>query len=99
MRNFLLLISLVFASLPLFAATIYQWKDERGIVHFSSSPPPNHQSARIIDAKPANGPYDIQQAREYVRGLLNFSEEVNSTRIEQNNQFGLLPNNQSGERY
>ena len=37
------LASLLLASAPAFAQKVYQWKDAKGVTHYSDSPPPGQQ--------------------------------------------------------
>jgi predicted component of type VI protein secretion system len=53
-----LLLAVCFTMLvsPLAAQTIYQWKDARGVTHYSDSPPPKggtRREVRTSEAKPA----------------------------------------------
>ena len=44
------LVLLASACAPAFAGKIYQWKDAKGVTHYSDSPPPNQQAKdRRID--------------------------------------------------
>ena len=38
-------IALLFAA-PAFAGTVYQWKDAKGVTHYSDSPPPGQQGVQ-----------------------------------------------------
>ena len=38
----------VLASTPLLAQTVYQWKDARGVTHYSDSPPPKGATKREL---------------------------------------------------
>jgi hypothetical protein len=42
--------TLTLASVSTFAATVYKWTDERGVVHYSDQP---HPEAKEMDVKPA----------------------------------------------
>ena len=47
-----LAIGLLILSLPALAGEVYQWKDAKGVTHYSDSPPPNQtHKSRAIDQK------------------------------------------------
>lgn len=46
-------------TLPAFAGKVYQWKDAKGVTHYSDSPPPARQGVKnrlLKDAAPASTP-------------------------------------------
>ena len=49
-------VACVFAALP--AAAIYKWVDEKGVTHFSETPPPDGRKASKVEPKvtPPSGP-------------------------------------------
>jgi hypothetical protein len=59
-RTAVLGLCLVLASLPALAQqTVYQWKDAKGVTHFSDSPPPKAHTTRTMahrDGTPAPQP-------------------------------------------
>ena len=55
----LLALSLAMVTSPLAAQTVYQWKDAKGVTHYSDSPPPKggtRREVRTSEAKPATPP-------------------------------------------
>ena len=51
---------LVGASVPASAQKVYQWKDAKGVTHYSDSPPPNQQvKDRRIDNRGEPVPQDV----------------------------------------
>ena len=65
---------LLLLALPAFAGEVYQWKDARGVTHYSDSPPPNQahktraitahgSTATAVVAKPAAVNADCSNAR------------------------------------
>ena len=44
-----LLVTAALASTGAIAAEIYKWKDEKGVVHYSNSPPPKGANATVLD--------------------------------------------------
>lgn len=46
------LVALLLA-LPAFAGSVYQWKDAKGVTHYSDSPPPGQQGVRNRELKDA----------------------------------------------
>lgn len=53
-------VSLGFATLllaaPAFAGTVYQWKDAKGVTHYSDSPPPSQQGVQNRHLKDGPAP-------------------------------------------
>ncbi|MFC5570465.1 DUF4124 domain-containing protein [Lysobacter yangpyeongensis] len=52
----LLAIATLVVALPVLAGTVYQWKDAKGVTHYSDAPPPSHegvQNRHLKDAPPA----------------------------------------------
>ena len=48
------------ASVPAFAQKVYQWKDAKGVTHYSDSPPPSQQyQDRRIDNRGEPVPQDV----------------------------------------
>ena len=48
------------ASVPAFAQKVYQWKDAKGVTHYSDSPPPSqHYQDRRIDNRGEPVPQDV----------------------------------------
>lgn len=48
-----------FAAAPVAAGTVYQWKDARGVTHYSDEPPPEgatYTNRQVKDAAPAAAP-------------------------------------------
>ena len=45
----------VLAATPLLAQTIYQWKDAKGVTHYSDSPPPGSQSKQGASKRELHG--------------------------------------------
>lgn len=48
LRCWILGLGFVLASTPLLAQTVYQWKDARGVTHYSDSPPPKGATKREL---------------------------------------------------
>jgi hypothetical protein len=38
-----------------FAGSVYKWTDQRGVVNYSSAPPPDAQRLKVVDTSPAVG--------------------------------------------
>ena len=58
--NCTLALLLVGASAPAFAQKVYQWKDAKGVTHYSDSPPPSQQfQDRRIDNRGEPVPQDV----------------------------------------
>lgn len=55
----LLALCLALAISPLAAQTVYQWKDARGVTHYSDSPPPKGATRREVRT-PEGTPYTPQ---------------------------------------
>lgn len=83
---------LLLVALPLAAGEVYQWKDAKGVTHYSDSPPPNqaHKSRSItahgsaataVAAKPAAVNSDCSNARANL-SILQGKDEVG---IDENN--------------
>jgi hypothetical protein len=53
-RTLLALVALL-AALPALAATVYQWKDAKGVTHYADAPPPDRKGVqnRELDDGPA----------------------------------------------
>ena len=49
----LLIATLLSAAASLSAATVYKWTDEKGVVNYTTTPPPESRKAKMIDAAPA----------------------------------------------
>ena len=50
------LVASLSAALPVLAGTVYQWKDAKGVTHYSDSPPPDRkgvQNRELKDKDPA----------------------------------------------
>ncbi|MCB1743596.1 MAG: DUF4124 domain-containing protein, partial [Gammaproteobacteria bacterium] len=48
--------------------TLYRWRDERGVLHYESIPPPDSVSAQALSIKRAAGPGSDGMARERATG-------------------------------
>jgi hypothetical protein len=61
-------VSLGFATLllaaPAFAGTVYQWKDARGVTHYSDSPPPSQQGVQNRHLKDGPAPPEATEPNE-----------------------------------
>ena len=49
---------------PAFAGTVYQWKDAKGVTHYSDSPPPAQQGVRNRQLKDGASPDAAAKAAE-----------------------------------
>ena len=76
---------LLAAAMPAAAGEIYQWKDAKGVTHYSDSPPPNqaHKSRAInqkgapavsVTAKPVAANTDCSNARSNLKILQGKTE-------------------------
>jgi len=45
--------ALLGAALPAMAGTVYKWTDQRGVVNYSTAPPPEAQRLMVVDTTPA----------------------------------------------
>ena len=45
--------TLLGAALPALAGTVYKWTDQRGVVNYSTAPPPEAQRMVVVDTTPA----------------------------------------------
>jgi len=90
---------LLLTALPAFAGEVYQWKDAKGVTHYSDSPPPNqaHKSrvitahgsaATAVVAKPAAVNADCSNARSNLTILQGKGEvgmdENNDGKVDRN---------------
>ena len=58
--NCTLALLLMGATVPAFAQKVYQWKDAKGVTHYSDSPPPSQQfQDRRIDNRGEPVPQDV----------------------------------------
>ena len=63
----LLALCLAMVVSPLAAQTVYQWKDAKGVTHYSDSPPPKggtRREVRTADGKPATPPKVTASSKE-----------------------------------
>lgn len=44
-------LALLLAALPVFAGKVYQWKDAKGVTHYSDAPPPGQQGVQNRQVK------------------------------------------------
>lgn len=51
MRTLAILVACIGLAASAFAGTMYKWKDEKGVTHFSEDPPPSGK-AEMIDVRP-----------------------------------------------
>ena len=59
---------------PAFAGTVYQWKDAKGVTHYSDSPPPAQQGVQNRHLKDGPAPTYLRlmefNAKTIVKGFL-----------------------------
>lgn len=80
-------LGLVLASAPLPAQTIYQWKDAKGVTHYSDSPPPKGATKRELHGArattaEASKPPEADNAQ-------CAQSRLNLTRLQGNTEVGL----------
>lgn len=51
-RKYSLLFLILFLVLLTVGASVYKWVDEKGVTHYSGTPPPSEQKAKKIEVKP-----------------------------------------------
>lgn len=49
------------------AATVFKWTDQRGVVNYSTAPPPEARNVVAVDASPAIGPAGSEEEVRYWR--------------------------------
>lgn len=59
-------LALLAAALPLaVAAQVYRWVDEKGVVHYTQTPPPGFDAKKLDEAPPPPANTPIEQLRDY----------------------------------
>lgn len=64
---------------PHAAAQIYKWVDEKGVTHYSSTPPAT-ANARTLPGTPAPSPADAEAARARARSLIDEARHADAER-------------------
>jgi hypothetical protein len=52
-------LALLLLATPVFAAKVYQWKDAKGVTHYSDAPPPGQEGIRNRQLKDVPAPADV----------------------------------------
>ena len=94
---------LVSASAPAFAQKVYQWKDAKGVTHYSDSPPPCQQfQDRRIDNRGEPVPQDVAAGKsvespQCISARLNLSLLVGKSALQQDTDGDGKPDKVLGE--
>ncbi|KQY49796.1 DUF4124 domain-containing protein [Lysobacter sp. Root494] len=75
---------------PAFAGTVYQWKDARGVTHYSDSPPPVQQGVQNRHLK--DGPAPTQAAAQPKEDPNCVTARSNLARLKGSQPVGLDAN-------
>ena len=74
------LVLLLFIAGGSFAA-IYKWVDDKGVIHYSATPPPSGKTKEIeIEAAPSEK--EMQQSRDRMEKLMEYQEQSDELRRE-----------------
>lgn len=84
----LLVLCLALAIPPLAAQTVYQWKDAKGVTHYSDSPPPKGATRRELRT-PAGTPYVAQAQAPAAENAQCVQARLNLVRLQGNAEVGL----------
>jgi hypothetical protein len=82
----------VLASAPLLAQTVYQWKDARGVTHYSDSPPPKGATKRELRSRqPASAEASAVTTAKVPEGdsAQCAQARLNLTRLQSDAEVGL----------
>lgn len=94
---------LVGASAPAFAQKVYQWKDAKGVTHYSDSPPPSQQfQDRRIDNRGEPVPQDVAAGKsvespQCISARLNLSLLAGKSALQQDTDGDGKPDKVLGE--
>lgn len=84
-KFFIILIILAFSGLSAFAE-IYSWTDEKGVKHYSSTPPDNKDNYRKSSEVPYNAEEDEAQSQAYQQWLEQKRQEEAEKTLEKKKQ-------------
>ena len=91
------------ASTPAFAQKVYQWKDAKGVTHYSDSPPPSQQyQDRRIDNRGEPVPQDVAAGKsvespQCISARLNLSLLAGKSALQQDTDGDGKPDKVLGE--
>ena len=91
------------ASAPAFAQKVYQWKDAKGVTHYSDSPPPSQQfQDRRIDNRGEPVPQDVAAGKsvespQCISARLNLSLLAGKSALQQDTDGDGKPDKVLGE--
>ena len=78
---------------PAFAAKVYQWKDEKGVTHYSDAPPPNQDiKGRNLADKGGTAPQAAQAAAKPVVNANCSNARSNLSVLQGGGQVGIDEN-------
>ena len=101
--TFSLALLLAATSTPAFAQKVYQWKDAKGVTHYSDSPPPSQQfQDRRIDNRGEPVPQDVAAGKsvespQCISARLNLSLLAGKSALQQDTDGDGKPDKVLGE--